>query len=138
VIKSKLYKVSPELYSAASVSVDRGCVLLTGAVQNPEWISSAEKEAWTVDGVVVVDNNIIVGNIPVSQALQDALITSTCRTSLICSKDIKSVNYKLKTVNGIVYVTGISRSQNELNKTLETLQGVRNVKKIISYVNVIK
>ncbi|MDR0744682.1 MAG: hypothetical protein LBE97_01875, partial [Holosporales bacterium] len=30
VIKARLYKISPELYSAVSVSVDQGNVLLTG------------------------------------------------------------------------------------------------------------
>lgn len=137
-IKTKLYKIDPELYSAVSVNVDERCVLLTGSVKNPEWITMAEKESWSAEGVEVVDNNLVVGEIPLSQVMQDSLITSKCRTQLICSSDIRSVNYKLKTMNGVVYVTGVARSEEELNQALDVLRKVGEVKKVVSYVNVMK
>lgn len=138
-IKKRLYKISPDLYSSVSVVVDQGCVLLTGTVTNPEWISLAEKESWAVEGVIVVDNNLTSGDpIPVSQIMKDGFITSACRSSIICSKDIKSVNYKIKTMNGIVYVTGLARSESELDTALSKIQGVNGVNKVISYVNIME
>lgn len=135
-IKSKLYKINKQLYSDISAVSDDGCVLLTGAVSNPEWISEAEKAAWSVEGVKVVDNNITAGNkIPVSQILKDSFITSSCRTSIMCAKDVRSVNYKLKTMNGIVYITGIALSEQELNIVLSKIQKINGVRKVVSYVN---
>ncbi len=135
-IKSRIYKIDKQLYSDVSVSVDRGCVLLTGVVNNPEFIGRVEKEAWSVDGVKIVDNNLTAGEqIPMSQILKDGAITSACRTSLMCSSGIKSVNYKLKTTNGVVYVTGLAKSEEELNLVLSKIQKIKGVKKVVSYVN---
>lgn len=137
VVKARLYKIHPDLYSNVSVNVDDGCVLLTGVVNNESWIAIAEKEAWAVEGVVVVDNNIIFGKtLGVSTILSDAAITSKARTNLICNKDVKSVNYKIKTIDSIIYIRGMAKSQNELNSALNTLQHVSGVKKVVSYVNI--
>jgi osmotically-inducible protein OsmY len=135
-VKKKLYGVSAQLYSDVSVISDCGRVLLTGNVRNPDWINIAEKLAWATDGVVGVDNCLSTGQeITVSQAMKDNLITSSCRTSLLCNSDIRSVNYKIKTMNGVVYVLGMARSDGELELVLSKIQTVSGVRKIISYVN---
>lgn len=134
-IKQKLYKVDPRLFSEVSAVTDHGSVLLTGSVSNPEWVSVAEREAWSVKGVLEVNNNIISGEeIPASQIIKDDFITSTCRSALICKKEVRSVNYKIKTYNAVVYVTGIARTEEELNVALTTLQKISGVKKVVSYV----
>lgn len=137
VIKSKLYKISPELYSNVSVSVDRGCVLLTGAVTNSTWVYEAERESWGTGGVVVVDNNIVSGRtIGFGTMMQDGVLTSRVRGNLIGAKDVKSVNYKIKTMDGVVYVRGVAASKGELRRTLAAIQHTQGVKKVVSYVMV--
>lgn len=134
-IKAKLYKISPELYSNVSVSADNGCVLLTGAVTNPSWVHDAERESWATNGVVVVDNNITSGNtIGFGTMIQDGSLTSRVRGALICTKNVKSVNYKIKTMDGIVYVRGVASTKEELNEVLTTIQHTRGVKKVVSYI----
>jgi osmotically-inducible protein OsmY len=136
-IKRRLYKVSPKLFSEVSVVSDQGCILLTGVVSNPEWVSIAEREAWAVNGVEAVDNNITSGEeILPAQVLKDGYITSACRTTLICTAAVRSVNYKLKTMNNVVYVRGVARTDEELNVVLSQLQKVKGVKKVVSYINV--
>lgn len=136
-IKSRLYKINPRLYSDVSVLSDRGAVLLTGTVQSPEYIEMSEKEAWSVEGVIIVDNNLTSGDqLSLSVVMADGLITSKARASILCNKDIKSVNYKLKTMNGVIYVTGIARSDKEINAVLTCLQGISGAKKVVSYVTV--
>ena len=137
VIKTKLYKINPELYSDVSVSVDNGNVLLTGVVRHEEWIHMAEKEAWSVKGVVSVDNNISSGErLSVGRIISDGAITSNVRSSFICDTDIKSVNYKIKTMNAVVYIRGIARSEKELQAVLSRAQHAKGVKKVVSYVTV--
>ncbi|MDR0695557.1 MAG: BON domain-containing protein [Holosporales bacterium] len=136
-IKTRLYKISPKLYSDVSVVVDHGCVLLTGSVSDPEWVVVAERESWAVDGVVAVDNNITHGEaITTAQTVKDGYITSVCRTSLMCTSGVRSVNYKLKTMNNIVYVRGVSKTEEEKQLVLAKLQKVRGIKKVVSYVTV--
>ncbi|MDR1476334.1 MAG: BON domain-containing protein [Holosporales bacterium] len=138
-IKKKLYKIGPQLYSDISVVADHGCVLLTGSVHNPDWISIAEKETWATDGVVVVDNCLFAGEeISASQAMKDIYITSACRTALLCNATVKSVNYKVKTMNGVVYLLGIARSNDELKLALSKIQAISGVRKIVSYVSIQK
>jgi osmotically-inducible protein OsmY len=135
-LKKRLYVISAQLYSDVSVVSDHGYVLLTGNVHNPDWINIAEREAWATDGVVGVDNCLSSGEeITVAQAMKDGLITSSCRTSILCDSSIKSVNYKIKTMNGTVYLLGVARSEDELGLVLSKIQSVSGVKKIISYVS---
>ncbi|MDR2075036.1 MAG: BON domain-containing protein [Holosporales bacterium] len=134
-IKSRLYKISSELHSNVSVSVDRGCVLLTGAVSNPSLSSIAEKESWKIPGVIVVDNNIIVGKtLGVTETIKDGAITSNARGLLMCNSSVKSINYKIKTTDGVVYVRGIAKSKAELETALNSIKHIRGVKKVVSYV----
>jgi osmotically-inducible protein OsmY len=134
-IKKKLYRISKKLYSEVSVATDMGAVLLTGIVSDPEWVSIAEREAWAENGVKTVDNNLVHGDeISVSQILKDGTITSSCRSVLICTSSVRSVNYKLKTMNGVVYVRGTARSGEELNTALSQIRRVKGVQKVVSYV----
>ncbi|MDR2667125.1 MAG: BON domain-containing protein [Holosporales bacterium] len=138
-IKKRLYKVDPKLFSEVSVVTNQGCVLFTGVVSNPEWGGVAEKEAWKVEGVIAVDNNITSGEeLTPGQIVKDGFITSSCRSALICASGVRSVNYKIKTANGVVYITGVARTEEELNTTLSKLQNVSGVKKVVSYVNILK
>jgi osmotically-inducible protein OsmY len=136
-IQSRLYKTSPDFFSNVSVSSDNGCVLLTGIVEKEEWIAIAEKEAWNVRGVNVVDNNIISGKIlGINTIMKDAAITSNARTCLLMNKNIRSVNYKIKTVGGIIYLRGAARTRAEIDSAINSVRRVRGVKKVVSYVNI--
>jgi osmotically-inducible protein OsmY len=136
-IKARLYKVSPKLYSEVSAVTDNGCVLLTGTVSDPEWISVAERETWAVGGVLAVDNNLThVDAISPSQMMKDGYLTSMSRAALTCAGKVRSVNYKIKTMNGVVYIRGIARTDEELQTVLEKLKEIRGVRKVVSYITV--
>ncbi|MDR3224591.1 MAG: BON domain-containing protein [Holosporales bacterium] len=138
-VKNRLYKISPQLFSEVSAVCDENCVLLTGAVSNPEWVSVAERETWMVDGVRVVYNNVRAGSpLSIGQVTKDNLITTSCKSTLLCTSNVRSINYKLKTSDRVVYVRGLARSEDELAIVLEKLKGVSGVKKIVSYVRVMK
>ena len=136
-IKNRLYKIDHKLQSDVSAVTDHGCVLLTGVVSNPEWVSIAEREAWAVNGVIEVNNHITTGEFSASQLIKDDYLTTACKTALLCNKTVKSVNFKIKTYDSVVYVLGIARSQEELEKALNSVQKVKGVKKVVSYVKLI-
>ena len=136
-IKNRLYKIDHKLQSDVSAVADHGCVLLTGVVSNPEWVSVAEREVWAVSGVLEVNNHITVGEFSASQLVKDDYLTTACKTALLCNKEIRSVNYKIKTYDSVVYVLGIARTDEELKIVLTNVQKVKGVKKVVSYVKLL-
>ncbi len=134
-MKNRLYKINHKLQSDVSAVADHGCVLLTGVVSDPEWVNIAEREAWAIDGVVEVNNHITVGEYSATQLAKDDYLTTACKTALLCDKNIRSVNYKIKTCDSVVYVLGIARTEEELKLALNIVQKVKGVKKVVSYVN---
>ena len=136
-IKNRLYKVDHKLQSDVSAVTDHGCVLLTGVVSNPEWVGLAEREVWAVQGVSEVNNHIMVGNFSATQLVKDDYLTTACKTALLCEKDVRSVNFKIKTCDSVVYVLGIARTEEESRTVRNVIQKVKGVKKVISYIKLI-
>lgn len=131
-IKTKLSKIDKELCSNVSVVTNNGCVLFTGRVSHPEDSDLVEKTAWSVAGVCIVDNNIIIGKkLSKKQIMQDGKITLKCRAILLCSQSVKSVNYKIKTMLNIVYISGIARNEEELQIVIANIKKIKKVKKVV-------
>ncbi|MBQ9441165.1 MAG: BON domain-containing protein [Alphaproteobacteria bacterium] len=134
-IKHKLFKQYPNVFTDITVATDNGCVLLAGNVQDDRYIREAEKIAWTIDGVKKVNNNLTCNKITSNtQALQDSYVTSACRTKLIATKNIKSRNIKINTNEGIVYLSGIAHSEDELEDIISVVKSIKGVKKVFSYI----
>jgi osmotically-inducible protein OsmY len=57
---------------------------------------------------------------------------------LLFDKDIKSINYSTDTVNGVVYVFGVARSQTELDRVINHARNLEYVTNVVSYVTVSK
>jgi osmotically-inducible protein OsmY len=113
-------------------------VLLTGVVTDKEWISSAEKAAWSVKGVKSVANYVTYGQaLSPGQILIDANITTACKSVLLFNASVKSINYKIKTANGVVYIMGQTRSEQERTVVLQKIKEIANVKKVVSFITLI-
>jgi hypothetical protein len=118
-----------------SLSVYKGDVLVTGKVSNPDWKVEAVRLVWQVDGVKKVDNEIEFGDkSSIMDAARDELITSRLRTAIIWDSKVRSVNYTIDTVNGVVYLTGSGRTQGELDLVTDYARNIPNVKRVVSYV----
>ena len=48
--------------------------------------------------------------------------------------DITSVNYKITVDDGILYMMGIAKNKEELQKVIDIIQATDGIKKIISHV----
>ena len=49
---------------------------------------------------------------------------------------VKSINYTIKTANGIVYIVGSARSQAELERVTGYARNIPNVRKVVTYVRI--
>jgi osmotically-inducible protein OsmY len=138
-IESKLYGFDPDLQARVCVNVEDGEVLLTGRVQNQEWTAEAERLAWQVGGVKNVMNNIQVteaDELAVGAYAKDSWISTSIKSQLIFTEDIRSLNYNVKTVAGVVYVTGIAQNQTELDRVLDIASKTSYVTRVVNYAKV--
>jgi osmotically-inducible protein OsmY len=140
-IKSALVKSNfRQLFTKISVEVVQGRVFYTGIIAKEEDAITAVQIAWNQPGVVEVINELKVdknsGNFNLFQYTRDAMITSQIKSKTFLERDIKFVNYTVITVNDEVYLFGIARSEEELEKVAKIASNIHGVSKVTSHVKV--
>ncbi len=124
-----------DLFWNVDIRVTEGRVLLTGAVKKPDTAVEAVRMAWTVNGVHEVINELQVNDKSgLWDYAKDAWISEQIRTRALLAKDVKSINYNVETVNGIVYLMGIAQDKGELDRITYIARTTRGVQKVISHV----
>jgi osmotically-inducible protein OsmY len=125
------------VFGGVAIQVRQGRVLLTGHVPTPEVQLKAVRMAWEVEGVTqVIDEMHVDDASGVTDYARDSWITTTAKSALLVHKDIKSINYSLKTINQTVYVIGIARSAEERRQVLQVVRKVRGVRQVVDYTRV--
>lgn len=129
------------LFVKINVKVTEGSVLLTGTVKDPDARARAAQIAWDQKGVKEVINEIKVSSeslklSDVTDYSKDTWITTQIKSKLLLNKDVKSVNYSIDTINGVVYMTGVAQDQQELNTVTQLVGSVSYVKKVVNYVRI--
>ena len=138
-IKSKFIDFHPDISKNIIAEVQHQEVLLIGKVTKEEWMAEAERIAWSVEGVENVFNHLVVGEAQsVGEASRDALITSEIKTHFFCDGDVKSLNYTVQTLDGVVYIMGISQNEQEKERVTSYARSVKEVKKVVCYVHLKK
>jgi len=126
------------LATKVGVEVYEGEALLTGAVDTEIERANAMAVAWQVEGITNVYNEIQVTDNGLLSRTKDAYVTSTLTAKMTLDEDIYAINYSIETVNGIVYLIGLARSQGELDKTIAHARTISYVKNIIPHVRIKK
>ena len=109
-----------------------GNIFLSGKVDEPEEKLKIIKMAWETKGVRSVKTAVkIKGETNFKNSAKDALITTQLKTAMIFNKYIKASNYNLDTINGKIYIFGISMTQDEKKKVIEEGQGIYGVEEVV-------
>jgi osmotically-inducible protein OsmY len=122
------------LFSRITVISKEGRVLLTGSVVNGEYVAKASEIVWQVEGVTEVINEIEVADKGLKERAIDSLIANQVRAKYLFTKNIRSVNYTIDANNGVIYLTGIAQSKEELDLAIDIASKVSNVKRVVSHV----
>jgi osmotically-inducible protein OsmY len=129
-----------ELYTKIKVEVVQGRVLYTGVVDKEEDIISAVEIAWKQEGVVEVVNELKAdkksGKFDIVRYTRDTMITSQIKSKTFLDRSIKFVNYTVITLDDVVYLFGIARSEEELQKVANIASNINGVEKVVSHVKV--
>jgi osmotically-inducible protein OsmY len=134
-IKTKLLTGGgPSRFGEVDVEVADRFVLLSGRVPSQADKAEAERLAWSVSSVDEVANELVVDKFDLGRDVNDRWITEQVRARIIADSDIKGVNYNIQVFNGVVYLMGFARSENELREAAEHASRVKGVQKVVSYV----
>ena len=137
-INNLWFQHSIELHRRIDMSVSEGRVLLTGRATDPQMRLDAVRLAWQARGVKEILNEIQVDNESgLVDSARDSWITTQLRTKLTFERGVRSANYGIETVNGVVYLMGISDGQAELDKVTAIARSLPNVQRVVSYVRVL-
>lgn len=130
-----------KLYTKINTEVVKGRVLYTGFVEKEQDIVDAIAIAWGQRGVKEVISELKIdeysNHFDLAQYTKDTLITSQIKLRTSIHRDIKFVNYTVITLNNIVYLFGLARSNDELEKVAEIAATVKGVVEVISHVKII-
>ncbi|MFV9875141.1 MAG: BON domain-containing protein [Rickettsiales endosymbiont of Dermacentor nuttalli] len=138
-IKSNfLHKNFDHMFIGVDVKVDEGRVLLTGYVPDVKTRMEAVKIVWSQEGVKEVMDEIQISSkndkLTLKEYSLDTWITTQLKTKLLVEKNIRSVNYNIETIEGIIYLLGIAQNKEELDKVTYLASTIPNVKKVMSFV----
>lgn len=131
-VKSKL--LSHGGMGEVDVEVAGGLVLLSGRVATPELRVEAESLAWSAKRTRDVANEIRIeapGGFFANAS--DEFISAKVRARLIGSSSVQARNINVETYGGVVYLMGIVRNQDELEKAAEEASYASGVKQVVSY-----
>jgi osmotically-inducible protein OsmY len=134
-IKTRLFGAGGfSRFGEVDVAVVDRFVLLSGRVPSDADRKEAERIAWSVSSVDEVANELQIESWDLGRDMNDAWITEQVRFRLISDNDIKGANYNIQVHDGVVYLLGLARSEDELRKAAEHASLVDGVNKVVSYV----
>ncbi len=133
-ISNRLLNHSGELFRDVSVAVTEGRVLLTGSVPERQHKVDAARIAWETEGVIAVEDELTVAEDSSTKAyLTDVRISNTLRFALLTDVKVSSVNYNVETVDRVVHLTGLAKSNEELDRVIRHAQEVKGVERVVSH-----
>ncbi|AFB28931.1 BON domain-containing protein [Rickettsia rickettsii] len=140
-IKADLVKNNfRDLGAKIKVEVSQGRVLLTGNIQKESDALKAVEIAWNQKSVKEVINELKVNknsnHFDLAQYTKDSMITTQIKTKNLIRKDIKFANYTILTIDNIVYLFGVARSEEELEKLASIASKIKGVEKVVCYAKI--
>lgn len=137
-ISTRLGQHSARLFNDVSVDVVERRVVLTGSVPTREDRVAAEAIAWAGPNVRAVTNELTVAeDAGVRAYWRDAGISNALRLALVRDGRVAAWNYNVETVDGVVHLTGLARSREELARAIALARATEGASRVVSHVLVI-
>lgn len=134
-INRRLLDYDGALFEAVMLQVHEGRVLLSGEVPTQEARMEAVRIAWQPEGVVEVINELTV-TAPGRNEWRDFWIAEKIDGKLLLDRKVRSINYSVEAVDGVVYLIGIAQNEDELQRVIDHCRDVAYVRRIVSYVRI--
>ena len=134
-IAAKFLNAENNLFVNVNTSILEGRVLLTGLVDNQEIRIDAVRLVWEVEGVQEVINEIEIGNrSSLKDYASDLWINTQARAVAAKTVGIKAITFNFETIQGKIYIAGISSRPDLLDEMILALKNIKGVSEIVNYV----
>ena len=134
-IAAKFLSADNNLFVNINTSVLEGRVLLTGLVDNQEIRIEAVRLVWEAEGVREIVNEIEVGNrSSLKDYASDLWINTQARAVAAKTIGLKAITYNFETIQGKIYIAGITRKSDQLEELVSALKSIKGVSEIVNYV----
>ena len=134
-IAAKFLGAENNLFININTSVLEGRILLTGLVDNQEIRIDAVRLVWEVEGVQEIINEIEIGNRSnLKDYASDLWINTQARAVAAKTIGIKAITYNFETIQGKIYIAGITTTPELLDKMTNNLKNIKGVNEIVNYV----
>ena len=108
---------------------------MTGLVDNQEIRIDAVRMVWEVDGVQEVINEIQIGNrATLKEYANDLWINTQAKGLAAKAVGLRVVGYNFETIQGKVYIAGITSRPKQLEEIIDAVKTIKGVKEIVNYV----
>jgi len=134
-VAAKFINSEDNLFVDVSTSVLDGRVLLTGLVDNQEIRIDAVRKVWEIEGVQEVINEIQIGNrASLKEYANDVWINTQVKAVAAKAVGLRVVGYNFETIQGKVYIAGITYRPQQLEDLIDAVKTIKGVKEIVNYV----
>ena len=134
-IAAKFISSEDNLFVDVSTTVLNGRVLMTGLVDNQEVRIDAVRRVWEVEGVQEVINEIQIGNrASLKEYANDVWINTQAKAVAAKAVGLRVVSYNFETIQGKVYIAGITSRPEQLEDLINAVKTIKGVKEIVNYV----
>lgn len=133
-IKARMTRAEGFKLKSVDVEVAEGIVVLSGNVPDQATKIEAERIAWSAPRVDEVGNEIQVkqGRSFV-RSTKDSVLTSSVKTRLLADKSVKGRNINVESHDGIVYLLGVARTPQELERAARIASTTSGAREVVSY-----
>ncbi|MDC0045271.1 BON domain-containing protein [Pelagibacteraceae bacterium] len=134
-IAAKFLNAGNNLFVDINTTVLEGRVLLTGLVDNQELRIEAVRLVWEIEGVREVVNEIEIGSREgIKDYAKDLWINTQARGVAAKTIGLRVVAYNFETINGKIYIAGITTKPDQIDMLIESLKTIKGVTEIVNYV----
>ena len=131
-----LFQGDHVLFGNVSVTVEKGRVFLTGSVELPSDRIEATRLAWQAEHVREVVNEVQVRDTSAFvDTMRDSLINTRLRSRILVDSGINWMNVSADTVNGVVYLFGIVRSEEERERVVNHAREIEYVVDVVDHIS---
>ena len=131
-LKSSMLRSEGYVLGGVDVEVTEGLALLTGTAPRVADRLHAECLAWQVPQIRDVSNEVEVGNARgLGSATRDSVITQQVRGRLTSDSEVNGRNFNIETYDGIVYLLGFARNENERERVARHASLVDDVERVV-------
>lgn len=128
---------SSDLARDIDATVYDGNLLITGLVPNQAMKDKAGELARQIDGIKSIHNEIQIGQpTNLAQDARDNYVSNALRAKLLADGNVRSSNFTVHTLNGIVYIMGYARNAPERDLVLNYARNISNVERVMSFIEV--